>query len=262
MDYISIQQKMDYGRGKEGSVLGPPHDVYRITSQDSQGNTLIAANKIASGVKVRTKIAYGALVRSSFEGDRQQGILWYDVKGDMSVYKVGDIFQLNDPVYGLGSAMVDYESDQYKGFSLADHSPMKSTIGGRLTTTARFYRMNNQGVDAKKRFGSTEQTGLPQRISSGLVSLGAVDEVPGLFPIGLSATGRPYGEKEFSTLPGDLKRSGWVAYVPAFKGLKFREGDRLIAADGSSYSVIVPFLQEVGATGWQLFLEREASGPG
>jgi hypothetical protein len=262
MDYAAIQQKLDYGRGKVAARLGPPHNVYRITSQDSDGKTLIDANKIGSNINAYTKVAYGTLVRTSFEGDRQQGIIWYDVMSDMSPYLLNDVFELADLIYGLGYAMVDYTTTQYKGFSLSDHSPAKKAIGGRLTTTGQFYRMNNQSLDEKKRFGSTKQTGLPQQVADGIVSLGSVGATAAQFPIGLAATGRSQGAQEFSTVPGDQKDSGYVAYVPAFQGLIIRDGDRLVAADGSSYNVIVPYVQYVGATGWQLLLEREGSGPG
>ena len=59
---------------------------------------------------------------------KQQGILWYDIIADMSPFKVGDVFVLNDPVYGQGSSSVNFSSDEFKGFSLSDHSPEKKSL--------------------------------------------------------------------------------------------------------------------------------------
>lgn len=258
MDYVTIQQKLDYGRGKEAQVLGPPYDVYRMNSQDSDGNVLISANQIATSVKVRCKVAYGASIRTSLESEKNQGIIWYEICADMSPFLVGDIFVLNDPVYGQGYSSVNFETDEFKGFALADHSPMKKSLGGRLNCTVQILRPsllpNSSGQwDRATNF-------LPVTLTAGVFELGQVNTIPANIPAGLVALGRSYGSQAFMHVPAEQRKSGWELYMPALNGFNIREGDRIIGTDGAKYIVIIPYTQYVGTTGAQWFLEREAAG--
>ena len=101
---------------------------------------------------------------------------------------------------------------------------------------------------------------VPVTLASGVFSLGSVGATPTKIPAGLMAMGRSYGDRDFSNVPAEQRKSGWELYIPALKGFDAREGDRVIGPDGARYVVIIPFTQKVGATGGQWFLEREASG--
>lgn len=256
MDYISIQQKLEYGKGKEAAVLGPPYNAYRLNSQDGSGNTLVSANQIGANINVLAEIAYGAEVRTSFESERQQGILWYTVKADMSNFKVGDVFVLNDPVYGQGSSSVNFSTYQFKGFALADRSPGKTTMGGRLDQCVQIFRLGNT-VDAKGRVDRTKDSAVPVVLNAGVFGLSTIDAVPAKIPAGLMALGKSYGDRQYDSLPGESRKSGWALYIPALNGFSVMAGDRVVAADCSRYVVIVPYTQYVGSTGGQFFLERE-----
>lgn len=260
MTYDQIQKNIQKGRGFAAKELGPPHDVYRITSQDDQGNVFIPANKIATAVKFFTKIAYGASIRTSFEGERQQGILWYEIIADLTNYLVGDIVKLNDPIYGAGYSSVNFPNEQFKGFAIADNSPLKKALGGRLSCCINIFRLSETPTGDD--WSATRKSGRPVVVSNGTFSLGDVGSTPCKIPAGLMASGKSYGDKIVDQVPGLQRKSGWELYLPALNGFDIREGDRVQGPDGARYVVIVPYTQKVGATGSQWFLEREDAGPG
>lgn len=262
MSYDEIFPLIDMGKGFAAQELGVPHDVYRLTDPDSDGSVLTQTNLISAQVKVFTRIAYGASIRTSFEGEKQQGILWYEIVADMRPFLVGDIFVLNDPVYGQGYSSVNFATEDFKGFALADHSPIKKTLGGRLNTFVKIFRLSKTPDPNTKDWNNTRKNSLPVTLSSGTFSLGAASDTPTLIPAGLMSTGKSYGDRIFDQKPGDQRKSGWELYIPALNGFQIREGDRIEAMDGSRYVVIVPYTQYVGATGSQWFLEREVPGPG
>lgn len=260
MAYDEIQDLIDQGRQFAADELGPPFDIYRVAA-NANGDVIQSGNKIASGINIFFRIAYGTLVRSSFESERQQGMLWYDLVADMSPFQVGDVFVQNDPVYGLGSSSAPFNTSQFKGFALADHSPVKKAIGGRLDTTAQFYRPSKV-PDSQGRWPNVQKTGLPICFKSGALQVGISSDTASKIPVGLISTGRSYGDRTFDQVPGDPKRSSWMCYVPALSSFEFREGDRFITADGARYFIIVPYTQFVGASGSQLFVEREVAQAG
>jgi hypothetical protein len=256
MAYNDIQKLIDMGKGFAAQELGPPYNVFRLQSQDENGNTLIASNQIATSFPVLAKLAYGASVRTSFESERQQGVLWYEIIADMTNFLIGDIFVLNDPVYGQGYSSVNFETNQFKGFALADHSPIKKTLGGRLDQCVQIFRLGN-GVDSKGRADRTVGSGTPVVLNDGCFSLGTLGSTPAQIPGGLVATGKSYGDRQYDSMPGESRKSGWEVYLPALRGFTVMAGDRIQAADGTRYVVIVPYTQFVGTSGSQWFLERE-----
>lgn len=260
MSYDQIQDLIDQGRQFAADELGQPFDVYRMAVYGN-GDLIQSSNKIASSINIFYRVAYGTLVRTSFESERQQGTVWYDIVADMSPFKVGDVFILNDPVYGAGSSSVPFNTSQFKGFALADHSPVKKAIGGRLDITAQFYRPSKM-PDQQGRWQNVQKTGLPICFKSGVMQVGLANDTASKIPIGLIATGRSYGERLFDQVPSDPKHSSWMCYIPALAPFEFREGDKLVTADGARYLVVVPYTQFVGASGSQFFLEREVSQGG
>lgn len=259
MAYDDIQDQIDQGRQQAADELGPPYDVYRIANPDSSGNVLIAGNKIASSINIFVKVAYGASIRASLETEKQQGVIWYSITADMSPFLVGDIFVLNDPVYGAGYSSVNFPNSEFKGFALADHSPIKKSLGCRLNCTVTIGRISEQ-PNQQGQWDKTNQNLQPVVLMNGIFSLGLVGVVPTQIPAGLMAMGRSYGDRAFTELPGEQRKSGWELYLPALNGFNVREGDRVIGPDGARYIVVIPYTQRVGAAGSQWFLEREAGG--
>ena len=255
MAYDDIQDQIDQGRQQAADELGPPHNVYRLNSMDGQGRILIPANKVAT-VNVYTKIASGTQLKPALETEKFQGIIWYDVTADMSPFKVGDVFVLNDPVYGQGAAAVNFPTMEFKGFALADHSPIKKAIAGRLNCTVKILRASAQ-PNASGQWDKTSDDAKPLILSAGTFSWGNVGAVAAQIPAGLVAL-RSAGDRAFTNVPGEQRKSNWAIYLPALKGFKVREGDKVIGPDGARYIVLVPYSQEVGATGNQWLLEREA----
>ena len=259
MAYDDIQAQIDAGRQQAANELGPPYNVFRLNAQDDTGKTLIAGNQIATSINIFAKVAYGAAIRTSLEAEKQQGIMWYDIIADMSPFLVGDVFVLNDPVYGAGYSSVNFSSPEFKGFALADHSPIKKSLGGRLNCCVTIFRPSIL-PNANGQWDKTLRDVQPVILNSGVFSLGSVGVTAAQIPAGLMAMGRSYGDKAFTQVPAEQRKSGWELYLPALDGFSAREGDKVIGPDGARYILIIPYTQKVGATGSQWFLEREASG--
>lgn len=258
MSYDQIQKLIDMGNGFASKELGPPHDVYRI-SNNSSGNVIQDSNRIATGVKIFTKIAYGGGVRESLETEKNQGILWYKIIGDLRPFRVGDIFVVNDPHYGEGFSAPNFPVDEFKGFALADHSPIKKALGGHLNCNITIFRPSTvPSVDGQ--WDKTSRSANPVVLTAGEFALGDTDSIPAQIPAGLLALGRSYGDRVFTQVPAEHRKSGWELYVPVLKGFDVREGDKIVGPDGARYIVIIPYTKKVGATGSQWFLEREAAG--
>lgn len=253
--YDVIQQNIDKGRGYAAKVLGPPHDVYRIGA-NSNGNFFDDDNKIATAVPVLTKVAYGGGLRQALETERQQGIIWYEVIGDMRPFLIGDVFLNTDPIYGAGHTGVTFETKEFKGFALADHSPIKKALAGRVNQLVKIYRLSKV-TDSKQRWDRTRENDEPVILQNGQFCLGQNGQEATHIPVGLISTGKSYGDRVLDSMPAEQRKSGWELYMPALNGFRIREGDRIEANDGVRYVVIVPYTQYVGASGSQWFLERE-----
>lgn len=252
MDYVGIQKKLDYGRGKEASKLGAPYDAYRVSSASS-GNVIQDSNKIVSGVRIYTKVDSG----SAKETSHQLGIMWYQIIADMSPFLVGDVFVLNDPVYGAGYSSVPFTTKEFNGFALADHSPIKKSLGGRLNINIQILRLN-VATTAQGQWDKTLNSAQPVVLKNGLFGIGDVGQTGAWIPAGLMAT-KTDRDKAFDQVPAQQRKSSWELYLPALNGFDIREGDRIVDANGARYIVIVPYTQHVGASGSQWTLEREVS---
>ena len=260
MGYDEIQDQIDQGRQQAADELGPPYDVYRPRNQDATGKLLTTANKIFSSINVLAKVAYGGAMRQALESEKNQGIIWMDIIADMSPFLVGDVFVLNDPVYGAGYSSVNFANPEFKGFALADHSPIKKALGGRLNCCVTIFRPSTgPGYDGQN--DRTKRSGLPVVLKNGIYSVASVSTAaPAQLPAGLMSLGRSYGDRAFDAVPAAQRKSGWELYAPGMNGFNIREGDKVYGPDGARYVVVIPYTQNVGATGSQWFLEREAAG--
>jgi hypothetical protein len=259
MTYIDVQNQIQAGLRLAANEIGVPHSIYRVGSQ-SNGDVLNAENLIAQNVLVRTTVAYGGQMRLALETEKQMGMLWYNLVFDCRPFQVGDIFVNTDPVYNAGATGVSYPTLEFKGFALADRSPEKKNLGGRLNLQAYINRMS-AGPDSSDRYDRTNLNAQPLILTNGQFALGTPGETGSLIPMGLLTSGRSYGDRAFDQIPGEERKSGWVCYVPPLPGFHFKAGDRIITELGARYTVIVPFGQEIGASGFQLFLEREVDQP-
>lgn len=256
-NYESIQGKIQKGRGKAAAKLGPPFDIYRVGASAS-GAWVSPSNKIRSGHPIIYQIGTGKINRS-LETDNRLGMIWFEMKADLSEFRLGDIFILNDPVFGLHKTHVQ-GTEEITGLCLVTHGAIKSNAGARINTFVKVYRLGKT-VDSSGYYSpSLVGDSLPLRLVNGSYILGAAGETPDLIPAGIQAHHRTYGDRQVEDVPGMGRKSSWAIYLPPLPGgFKLQEGDRIVAADESSYQVLVPFYQETGAVGHQLFCEREVA---
>lgn len=256
-DYVDLQGYFETGRGKAAEIFGVPADIYRL-NDSSSGSYLDIENKIATATDLYFKGATAKELKSDLETDVRLGSSWYVLIADLSLYQVGDIFLIQDPVFGAGHTAVPWQTSQYRGFALAQHGETKKSFAARLNTTVKISRPECD-PDTGNYFPSG--TGGDQvLLSNGQFTFGSTTDEGTAIPVGLYASGRTYGSKTFSDVPSDQPKSSWFCYVPPLQGFSFREGDQLTAADGAIYRVLIPYSQDVGACGSQLFLERESAG--
>lgn len=256
-DRVDIQVAIEEGRDAVAEVLGSPFKVYRITDT-SNGNLIADENLINEELFVFTKLGSGTDFKSSLETEKLPGIFWYVCSADFTDYLVGDVFILNEDVYGAGFSSVSFATDQFNGFALAQHMVLKKALGGRLIREIKVFRLNDE-PDADKRWSQNRDNSLPLTLRDGQYVFGAKDEDADLIPVGLMATGRSYGDRSFEQVPSMARKSGWECYVPPLPGFSWREGDRIETFDGARFTVVVPYEQLTGTCGAQLFLEREVA---
>lgn len=259
-DYVDLQDYFETGRGKAAEIFGVPADVYRL-GNTAGGNYLDDANKIDTATNLFFKGATAKELRADLETDPRLGTSWFVMIADFSLYQVGDIFVVQDPFFGAGHTAVSWATTEYRGFALAQHGEAKKSFAARLNTTIQISRLECDSVDGTYFASGTDQ-GQPLILADGAFMLGGIGDAPTAIPVGLISTGRTYGDKTLSDIPGDQHNSAWYCYVPPLNGFSFREGDQITAADGAIYRVLIPYHQDVGAVGSQLFLERQSAGGG
>lgn len=255
VDRVDIMRRVDGGRGKAAKKLGSPYDVYRV-ELGSSGDFVSAPHKVASDVLV---LAKPSSLAAHKDGVVANGLVEYNLIADLSSFKVGDVFVNVDQFFGTGhTRSVSAPAGSYQGFCLTQHASIRKAIGCRLNDTAQVYRLN-KGVDADGYWSAEFSNSNSLRLVSGVFSFGA--GVAAKIPIQLAPVLRPYGDRVIDKEPSNIRQSAYMAFVPPLPGFHFREGDRLIASDGARYVVVVPGGQDVGAVGFQMFLQREVAQP-
>lgn len=254
MSYEGIAGDLDLGRGYAAQELGQPFDVYRITGA-STGQVIHDANKIATKVPVYYKVSKNT--DPAIESERRQGIVFYKLIADLSPFRLGDIFVLNDPAYGAGHTIVEGSAD-FLGFSVASHQPVKHNFGGRLTRTINVYRQTEDVSNSGYHQNHAEPgvQGKPVILSGGVFSLGNESDTPCNIPAGIQGL-RPYGDRAMHDIGSMQRKSLWSIFLPPIKNFRFKEGDRIIDSTGARYAVYIPYEEDVGAVGNQLTVERE-----
>lgn len=251
--YRAIQRKIDKGRGKAAKVLSPPHDVYRIG--ETSGDFIQPANLVKSKVPMYRKVKTSKDIGGSLEANKWQELTVYDLIGDLSKFKLGDVFIVKDPYYGDDHTQVA-GTKEINGFYVASHAPIKRGLGPRINTLIRIRRQSTRG-DADG-FASTTSDNAPcVKIVSGRCRFSLADDDGSWIPAGLVATRGSYGDKAVDDVPSMIRKSAFVGVVPPLPGFKFRPGDRVESISGAKYMVVVAYPEETGFCGTQLFLELE-----
>ncbi len=251
MNYAGVQAHIDRGRGIAALHVGQPYDVYRIAANGAV-NYLDALNKIAS-VPVLRRLIGGT--KAGLEASPLIQLL-FEVVGDMSHFELGDVFIQNDPAYGAGATSVTYETEQFNGFVLASHVPVKKSLGGRVNYLGTVARPN-AGVDANNYYSADPCAGDVLSLVDGVFALGVADAPAAAIPVGVETEKRIRGDL-FNDIPTTTREVFFVMYVPPLPGFTFREGDYVILQDGSRYVVQNPYEQQAGFVGSQLVVQREA----
>ena len=280
-NYVSIQKKIDRGRGIAGRVLGQPYNVYRI-GQNAALNLIDPFNRVTTNFPVlRRRIS----AKDQIEAPERMGTLFFELVANADQYLVGDVFVQNDQVYGTGDTSVDFSTNQLNAFCLAFHAPIKKTLGARLDKQVQFYRPSRAPAtraDGTQHWVNTQENMLPLVLFNGVLSLGAAPNqdslgfsgsIPyqlggsapsataALIPVGFQTAPNMRGGL-YKKIPGDVGTQHWYCYVPPLPdgptgSFRFVEGDRIVDQDGARYAVRHPYRQDTGFSGSMLVIERE-----
>jgi hypothetical protein len=271
-NYVHINERTDYGRGKAGFALGPPVLGYRVQA-NAAVNYLDTANKLAGQLNIyRKPITPG----KTGETPDQMHVLFYELlfnAGPSTAnvhYEVGDVFVENDPFYGQGATETQFAEDQFEGYALAYHgTPGHKIIGARLDRVANVFRpatgptTDSIGPYFQQGIGGGAE--LPLILTSGVFSFGTNGATPAGIPVGVTTYSREFGQA-FKGVPGSTNSVRYFFYLPPLNGVQLKEGDRLLI-DGTSeslttagrYVVHGPWVQYAGISGYQLVCERMIS---
>ena len=260
MNYTLVQKHIDYGRGKEGFILGPPCSIYRNGYGVGAVNFLDAANLYQSNVRI---LYTPTSKKEDLETPEHMGTIFFDTKVDMTRRQLllGDVAVVNDAVYGVGSTIIEGSTFEFSCMALCSHMPMKTVISARLDRFAWIYRPGL--VDATGYWDERPDASSVLTLSSGVFAFSAVSSTPTAVPIGLTTHSRVFG-KAFKDVPGSTGFNHYFCYIPPLPGVHLREGDWIVTdgpslATGTRYAVIGPWTQEEAVVGYQLILERETS---
>lgn len=265
-NYASIQERIDYGKGRAAEHIGYPYAAFRLGPR-STGDYPSAWTKVADGFNV-----YERRLKSerSVDVGIANAALFYDVVANMSPFLLGDVFANQDGPYmpgiAYGEGAISVAGFQFNAFGLAWHPAMGKAVGGRLDRRARIYRPavtpDRLKTDNSDYWRSTHDGDQPLVLVDGQYALGARGAVASFVPIGITSAYRPYGQKPFEITgspPGMVRPTHWFAYLPPLPGYSAREGDALITEDGARYVVVQPYYQTAGVVGSQLMLDRTSA---
>lgn len=255
MNYVRAQNLIDKGRGQAAKRLGQPYDIYRIQA-NSATNYLDPENKIFSGYLVLRRPNRGL---GLIEGTLLTAVPWESM-GDFRPWLLGDVFLQNDPVFGAGYTLVTFETLEYDAFCLAFHGPVKKTMAARLDRFASVYRpLSGNSADASGYLSGGLDTSSPLQLVTGNFQFNSDPAAtPAMIPMGFSSHIRARGDL-YPDIPTSTGTPVYMLYMPPVPGYLPKEGDRIVAQDGSQYVIHVPFEQEAGYVGYQLTVTRQVA---
>lgn len=258
-NYTSLTSHVWRGRGKAARAVGVPYNVYRITSA-SNGDYITLVNQIETSFYVLAEVHK----EGSYETALDMKTQFFNFIGDTTTFQIGDVFILNDPVYGTGDQVVDYPTQQFRGMCLAYNPPIsKLAVAARVDRLAQVYRPSLT-TDATGYWSQATDNATPLVLAGGQFSFSeAQGAVASLIPVGLVPFPRPSGGSQFKPeVPGMIEFPTFFIYTPPLQGVHLREGDRIVDQNGDRYVVMVPWIQEAAISGNQLGCKRMSGGPG
>jgi hypothetical protein len=256
-NYVGLTRHVWAGRGHAARAVGVPYNVYRITSA-SNGNYIDTSNKISTDFYVLAKVHKDG----TYETPLDMKTMFFNFVGDTTTFDIGDVFILNDPVYGTGDQVVDFPTQQFRGMCLAYNPPIsKLAVAARVDRLAQIYRPA-PGIDSTGYWSQATDNALPLIMNAGQFDFSAAPgAVATMIPVGLVPFPRPSGGAQFKPdLPGTLEFPSFFIYTPPLEGVHLREGDRIVDQSGARYVVMVPWIQEAAISGNQLGCRRVNAG--
>jgi hypothetical protein len=257
-DYTTNQSLVNQARGQASEFLGQPYNVYRITS-GSNGDVIQSSNLIFTGYPVRKLKASGKDM-PRVETDVNPGLMVFALLADMSNIMTGDIFVLNDNVYGPGQTAVEFATQQFNAFGIATtYTQLGKGLGGRLDRNIQVFRPNNL-PDSDGYLDETLNDGLPLQCVSGVFTLGAVGATACQIPSGFMSAPRRLRGAVTPNLSNMPPRVVFSIYVPPLNGYHFRRGDILcVQGTQDRYRVLEAFFEDEGFVGTFINAEQVLS---
>lgn len=263
VDYASVQDKIDYGKGKAGDKLGQPYTAYRLTSA-ATGDFPGGWFTVQTNIPILRRRINERLIESALE---YSGTLWYSITADMTDFLLNDVFVCTDPAYspgisyGPGATAIEGGSQyELNAFSFAWHQPINKAVGARLDRRCQILRplgAPDRMPDGGFAWRQANDASMPLVLNGGVYSFSNPRSVGNWIPVGLASTARPgKGDNFPPEFPGMVGFSRYYAFLPNLPGYQPTEGDRLITEDGARYVVHNPYRQEEGVVGQQLVMER------
>lgn len=249
--YVTFQLLQDKIQGVGAVLSGQPFQVYRCTAD---GDFIQDDNRIYASYAMQYEQLRGKELRGLIT-DQRQGMFWYKLLTDFTPIKLGDVFILNDPYYGRGANLVDFDTDQFIGVAFAGHGVLKSPIGARLDRTASIYRAAD-APDAEGYWKTTFDAARPLVCEAGVWALGDNGDTVSTVPVGFMPDNK--GKGDIYNKNGDEPRAtSMKIYVPPLRGFLFKENDWLVMPAGDRYRVVNPYYQDTNIVGSQLICQRE-----
>jgi hypothetical protein len=264
VDYASVQDKIDYGKGKAGTKLGQPYTAYRLTAA-ATGDFPNGWVAVQSNIPILRRRINERLIESALE---YAGTLWYSITADMTNFLLNDVFMCTDATYSPGrsygpgaTAIVGGSQYELNAFSFAWHQPINKAVGARIDRRCQILRplgTPERGSDGSFVWRQANDATRPLVLNAGAYSFGAPHTIGNWIPIGFGSTARPgKGDNFPPEFPGMVGFARYYGFVPNLPGYEPAEGDRIITEDGARYVVHNPYRQEEGVVGQQLMLERK-----
>lgn len=260
-----FQSMVDKALGNLGAAIGKDHAVYRIGPKSS-GDFPAAWLKLTPRVSIHRNRVTSRDLESNLMSERT---LWYEVIGDMSQFRLGDVFVSSEAdyqpglAYGAGATSIP-GTQEIDGFALAWHAHASAPIGARISHPVQIYRPElspAMQTDGSKRWAETHETDMPLILSNGVYSWGAPGGTASIVPAGLGSNDREYRGGAFQ--PDDtgiLPMGRFYVYLPILPGYDPAEGDAVITEDDTRFVMTSPYTQRTGVVGHQATIERQISG--
>jgi hypothetical protein len=265
--YAELTNIQDMVQGIGATISGQPYKVYRI-QRTTSGDPIQPSSMISDCFPCWRELLAGKKHMEGFESAKAMEIYWFMLGADFRCSIVGDVFLLNDPLFGPGRTQVAYNSaqaetgmptNQINGFALAIHPVLRIPIGGRLDRFIQIFRPAT--TTASGYLDTTLHAANPLILANGSFSLGDNNQVASNIPAGFMAVKRDKGF-QLPDVPEVGMKTRFSCYTPPLPGFTPVEGDIVVDSYSGQYRIINCWNQQVGLVGNQFVLERQVSQVG